>query len=94
MLSLDTRSPDALKFFFSYEYPQNLTIVSADGVNTGSEEWNPEAYDSVVVYQNRRLAGFLSQSYGQPYYDLSGIAGAGRLLYDEGSTTVHLLERS
>lgn len=92
VITLESRSPDALKFFFGYDYPDNLQIISAETFSQGFDQAALTRFDRIYLYQNRSMAYFLNQSYGNPLFDLTPLEQRAQRLFDAAGITVDLLQ--
>ncbi len=60
----DTRSPDSLSFYFSYRYPQNLRVISAETL--GEKRLRS---DNAFVFVHTQRSRFLESVYGDQHFD-------------------------
>ena len=56
VITLESRSPDAQKFFFGYDYPENLQIISAESFSQGFDQTTLNRFDRIYLDQNRSMA--------------------------------------
>lgn len=64
LVSSDSRSPDALSFYFGYQYPKNLRVAYV-----GDLKANALRNDVKFIYVNKVRSEFLKSAYGTRYYD-------------------------
>lgn len=91
VVTLDTRSPLAMEFFFEYAYPQNLTVVAADEFQT----WPPEQvgrFERIYIYQDRQMAAFLNAAYDEPLLELTTPPSLTVRLYEQAGITLDSLK--
>lgn len=65
LVCADERSPESLSFYFSYQYPENLHVVSCVNLTDALIRSNEE----VLFFVNRKLSKSLKNMYGTRNYD-------------------------
>src|SRR5262249_28410499 len=65
LVCADSRSPDALAFYFGYKYPPNLKVMAAGDLSEGSLQSSPRRF----VFVNHQRSAFLGAAYGKERSD-------------------------
>jgi hypothetical protein len=89
LVSSDPRSPESLAFFFDYQYPSNLRVISADALVRSA---SPIEAHRAFVFANRERSQFLADAFGVKSYDAE-IADTGLApVYDVGGVSLRVTD--
>lgn len=91
VVTLDTRSPLVMEFFFQYAYPEVLTVVAADEF----QNWTGDQvgrFQRIYLYQDRQMANFLHAAYGEPLLELTTPPALTVRLYEGAGITLDSLK--
>jgi len=80
IITSDQRSPESLKMYFGYNYPENLNVLDAITISDPAIIYN---YSRILIYLNSERSSFLKSAYGQSNAD-SALRNAGfRAIYNK-----------
>jgi hypothetical protein len=88
LITADARSAEALKFYFGYELPKNLTMVAA-----AYFERSKLAADKYFLFANDDRSAFLKQAYGETVFNDAFRAAGAPLVLRQGAVSLYAADR-
>ncbi len=85
LVTADARSAAALAFYFSYAYPENLTVRPAAGIDAGVRFAATRAF----LYANETRSAFLSSAYGEKVFNANFRKSGLQVLFEQGGTVLY-----
>ncbi len=80
MLTMDTRSPESLAYYWDYQYPKDLIIHYYGDYQLADST----KYEEVLIFNHKSRSRFLSKAYDDPFLDPALLTmPSAKVLYDQ-----------